>query len=482
MSSFSLVTILLVSGLRALAAAVPSAVLDGVIPGQYIIRLKPGLQPAEFESHMVWATGVHKRSPGRRDTTGIEKSFNIGAFNAYTGSFDDDSIAEIGAGEEVLSVEPNRIVELDAFYTQWNAPWGLTALSSPNRLPDSSDTGSYVYDRSAGEGTFVYMLDTGVQISHPNFGGRAVRGYNARPEEAFDDLGGHGTHTAGIVGSQTYGVVKKATIVAVKVLAGGRHHQGLGTVDTVLDGYNWAVNNITQTPGRLGKSVISMSLGFTVSSQTSALDDAVKAAYDLGVVTVASAGNSNQDAIGRSPARAEQAFTVGAANWDRTRAAFSNYGSSVKIFGPGVGIKSLGLNNGYATMSGTSQAAPYVAGLIAYLMSKEGLATPKAVLNRVKELAIDGVVQDTKGSENLLAYNGRQGVIQGVARRAKKIRLVVCGMGRRSAVLKNVEMMSEKDFEWFSGEPVEFAYHIIKSCFESDSNNVDLTGCLTKSQ
>lgn len=221
MSPFSLVAILLVSGLRALAAAVPSAALDGVIPGQYIIRLKPGLQPAEFESHMVWATGVHKRSPGRRDTTGIEKSFNIGAFNAYTGSFDDDSIAEIGAGEEVLSVEPNRIVELDAFYTQWNAPWGLTALSSPNRLPDSSDTGSYVYDRSAGEGTFVYMLDTGVQISHPNFGGRAVRGYNARPEEAFDDLGGHGTHTAGIVGSQTYGVVKKATIVAVKVLAGG---------------------------------------------------------------------------------------------------------------------------------------------------------------------------------------------------------------------------------------------------------------------
>lgn len=151
----------------------------------------------------------------------------------------------------------------------------------------------------------------------------------------------------------------------------------------------------------------------------------MKAAYDLGVVTVASAGNSNQDAIGRSPARAEQAFTVGAANWDRTRAAFSNYGSSVKIFGPGVGIKSLGLNNGYATMSGTSQAAPYVAGLIAYLMSKEGLATPKAVLDRVKELAIDGVVQDTKGSENLLAYNGRQGVIQGVARRAKKIRLMV---------------------------------------------------------
>ncbi|KAF9881254.1 hypothetical protein CkaCkLH20_01404 [Colletotrichum karsti] len=421
MPSISAAAVLLTFVLRALSVAVPKVAPVGAIPGQYIVRLKPGLQASDIQSHLDWAVDAHRRSPQRRDTTGLGKSFSIGRFNAYTGSFDDDSIAEISAAAGVHSVEPNRFVEPDVFMSQSSATWGLASLSSPNQLPDTSNVYSYAYDRSSGAGTFVYVVDTGVQISHPDFAGRAVKGYNAQPDEEFDDFGGHGTHTAGVVGSQTYGVVKRATIVDVKVLAGG----GSGTVENVLDGYNWAVNNITQTPGRLGKSVISMSLGFAVSSRTSALEDAVKAAYDLGVVTVVSAGNGNQDAAGRSPARAEHAFTVAAADWNRNRAGFSNYGASVEIFAPGVDIKSLGLDNGYATRSGTSQATPFVAGLVAYLMSKEGLTTPKALLDRVTALAISDVVQDSKGAGNLLAYNGRQGVIVGTARRAVGVPLRV---------------------------------------------------------
>ncbi|KAL0944018.1 alkaline serine protease alp1 [Colletotrichum truncatum] len=412
MSHFSAAAVLLAFSLQAIAAAVPNAAPDGVIPGQYIVRLKPGLQPAEVQEHLSWAAAVHERSPRRRDTTGVGKSFTIGEFNAYAGHFDEDSIAEIGAGAGVISVEPNRVVELDSLATQKAAPWGLASLSTPSRPPDSSDSRPYKFDDSSGEGTFAYVVDTGIHISHPDFAGRAIRGYNAQPDEEFDDFGGHGTHVAGIVGSQTYGVVKNATIVDVKVLVGG----GSGTVQTVLDGYNWAVSNITQTPGRLTKSVINLSLGFTVSSQSSALDDAVQAAYGLGIVTVVSAGNGNQDAVQRSPARAKHAITVAASDWKRARAGFSNYGPSVDIFAPGVGIRSLTIDDGYASRDGTSQATPHITGLIAYLRSQEELATPKAVLEKLKALAISNVVQDAKGAANLFAYNGVRGFIKGVTR------------------------------------------------------------------
>ncbi|KAK1729973.1 peptidase S8/S53 domain-containing protein [Colletotrichum acutatum] len=400
MPFISATAVLLTLGLRALAAPAPASVApDGIIPGEYIVSLKPGLARSQIESHLARAASVHSRRRRDTPTGGISKTFSIGAFNAYAGSFDEATLAEILSGDvegAVASVEPNRLVEIDALVTQDAAPWGLASLSSPNQLSSSSDGQPYTYDDSAGEGSFAYILDTGVQVYHPDFAGHAVKGYSSQPDEEFDDFGGHGTHVAGTVGSQTYGVAKKATVVDVKVLAG----IGTGSVATVLDGYNWAVNNITDTPGRLAKSVISMSLA-------SALDEAVNAAYDLGVPTVVSAGNLNQDASQRSPARAARAFTVAAADWNRTRASFSNFGSLVEVFAPGVAVRSLGLDNGTTVYSGTSQAVPHVTGLIAYLRGKEeGLDTPDEVFARVEELAVEGVVRDPRGTANLLAFNG----------------------------------------------------------------------------
>ncbi|UQC82699.1 alkaline protease [Colletotrichum lupini] len=412
MPVISATAVLLTLGLWALAAPAPVpapafVAADGTIPGEYIVSLKPGLARSQIESHLSRAASVHARR--RRDTTptgGISKTFSIGAFNAYAGSFDEATLAEILSGDvegAVASVEPNRLVEIDALVTQDAAPWGLASLSSLNQLSSSSDGQPYTYDDSAGEGSFAYIVDTGVQVYHPDFAGHAVKGYSSQPDEEFDDFGGHGTHVAGTVGSQTYGVAKKATVVDVKVLAGF----GTGSVATVLDGYNWAVNNITDTPGRLAKSVISMSLGFPVSTTASALDEAVNAAYDLGVPTVVSAGNLNQDASRRSPARAARAFTVAAADWNRTRASFSNFGSLVEVFAPGVEVRSLGLDNGTTVYSGTSQAVPHVTGLIAYLRGKEeDLSTPDEVFARVRELSVEGVVRDPQGTANLLAFNG----------------------------------------------------------------------------
>ncbi|KAJ0334710.1 hypothetical protein COL5a_000773 [Colletotrichum fioriniae] len=407
MPFISATAVFLTLGFRALAAPAPASVIpDGIIPGEYIVSLKPGLARSQIESHLSRAASVHNRRRRDAHTSGISKTFSIGAFNAYAGSFDEATLAEILSGDvegAVASVEPNRLVEIDALVTQDAAPWGLASLSSLNQLSGSSDGQPYTYDDSAGEGSFAYILDTGVQVYHPDFAGHAVKGYTSQPDEEFDDFGGHGTHVAGTIGSQTYGVAKKATVVDVKVLAGF----GTGSVATVLDGYNWAVNNITDTPGRLAKSVISMSLGFPVSTTASALDEAVNAAYDLGVPTVVSAGNLNQDASRRSPARAARAFTVAAADWNRTRASFSNFGSLVEVFAPGVEVRSLGLDNGTTVYSGTSQAVPHVTGLIAYLRGKEeGLATPDEAFARVRELAVEGVVRDPQGTANLLAFNG----------------------------------------------------------------------------
>jgi oryzin len=174
----------------------------------------------------------------------------------------------------------------------------------------------------------------------------------------------------------------------------------------VLDGYNWAVTNITNTPGRKEQAVISMSLG---GGRSDAFNAAVQEAYSAGVHTVVAAGNDNANAYNYSPASAPNATTVGAIDIDNNRASFSNYGELVDLFAPGVNIKSAWYTSNSATntISGTSMACPHVAGLSLYLRAREGLTTPKSVARRLKELATSGVVQDAgSGSPNLLAYNG----------------------------------------------------------------------------
>lgn len=129
--------------------------------------------------------------------------------------------------------------------TQRDAPWGLGTVS--HRIPGSTD---YVYDTSAGSGTYAYIVDSGVQVSHSQFSGRATHGYSV--VSGTTDTVGHGTHCAGTVAGSTYGVAKQANIVAVKVFAGID-----GTTSDVLDGFNWAVNDIT-SKNRKSKAVISM--------------------------------------------------------------------------------------------------------------------------------------------------------------------------------------------------------------------------------
>ncbi|KAJ4118943.1 proteinase B [Fusarium equiseti] len=377
-------------------------------PDKYIITLKPEAAEAKVEAHMAWVTDVHRRSLGKRDTSGVEKKFNISSWNAYSGEFDDATIAEIKKSPEVAFVEPDYIVTLDykveelsdrALTTQSSAPWGLAAIS--RRTPGGS---TYTYDTTAGAGTYGYVVDSGINTAHTNFGGRASLGYNAAGGAHVDTLG-HGTHVAGTIASTTYGVAKRANVISVKVFVGNQ-----ASTSVILAGFNWAVNDIV-SKNRASRSVINMSLGGP-SSQTWAT--AINAAYSQGVLSVVAAGNGDENgrplpASGQSPANVPNAITVAAADSNWRTASFTNYGPEVDVFGPGVNIQSTWYTSNSATntISGTSMACPHVAGLALYLQALENLNTPAAVTNRIKSLATTGrITGSLSGSPNAFAFNG----------------------------------------------------------------------------
>ncbi|KAL4742525.1 alkaline protease 1 [Aspergillus similis] len=388
------------------------------VPGKYIVTFKSGLNVDQIDAHTTWASNVHKRNLERRGLaerdqySGVEKNYKINKFAAYSGSFDDATIEEIRNSADVAHVEEDQIWYIDALTSQSGAPWGLGAISHKG---ESSTT--YIYDTSAGEGTYAYVVDTGINVDHEEFGGRASLAYNAVGGQHVDSVG-HGTHVAGTIGGETYGVSKNANLLSVKVFRGES-----SSTSIILDGFNWAANDIV-SKGRTGKSAINMSLGeyYQLSPQTTtiltsddpgggysyAFNQAVEDAYDEGVLSVVAAGNDNTDASDSSPASAPNALTVAASTKSNSRASFSNYGSVVDIFAPGQDILSawIGSTTATNTISGTSMATPHIVGLSLYLMALEGLSSASAVVSRIKELATEGVLSNVQGSVNLLAYNG----------------------------------------------------------------------------
>ncbi|KAK0744597.1 peptidase S8/S53 domain-containing protein [Apiosordaria backusii] len=386
------------------------------IPGKYIITLKPGVAPSHIKTHLSWVKDVHARSLSRRDESGIEKVYDALDFHGYAGFFDEGTIAQIRASDDVASVEQDQIFHLtyvppsgpqprprQTLTTQKDAPWGLGSIS--HRLPNSTE---YLYD-SRGEGAdgyTAYVVDTGIRTTHSEFadGRRASLGYNAYPDASNDeDNIGHGTHVSGTIAGRTYGVAKKARVVGVKVF-----DWGSSTTSIVLDGYLWAVNNITAP----SKSVINLSLG---GPQSNAVDSAIATAYSAGILTVVAAGNDgiSSDNGWGSPASAPEALAIGAIDVENVRPSFSNWGPGVDIWAPGVMVKSAWNwdDDDFLEVEGTSMASPHVAGLVLYLRSLEevqgGLGLVGAVVDKVRELGTKGVVKGGgRGSVNLLAYNG----------------------------------------------------------------------------
>ncbi|PYH99078.1 subtilisin-like protein [Aspergillus ellipticus CBS 707.79] len=376
----------------------PRQTID-IIPGKYIVAFKPGVDEATIESHTEWTTLLHKRSLESRNITdtdlpvGIERTYKINKFAGYAGSFDEATIEEIRKNRDVAYVEEDQVWYLDELVTETRAPWGLGSISHKGAA--STD---YVYDDSAGEGSYAYVVDTGIYSAHQEFEGRAVLAYNAAGGQHVDGVG-HGTHVAGTIGGKTYGVSKKATLLSVKVFVGES-----SSTSVILDGFNWAANDIV-SKNRTSKSAINMSLG---GGYSRTFNNAVENAFDMGVLSVVAAGNENADASHTSPASAPDAVTVAAMNRSNARANFSNYGPVVDIFAPGENVLSawIGSTSATNTISGTSMSTPHITGLVIYLMTLEELSTPGAATARLKALATRNVVTNASGSPNLLAYNG----------------------------------------------------------------------------
>ncbi|KAG8905065.1 serine protease [Tulasnella sp. 403] len=339
------------------------------IDDSYIIVLKDGI---DLTTHTAVVQGMHTEDALNSDGSGLTHVYD-GPIKGYAGRFGNTTVAKIRAMAEVDYIEHDQLVW--ATEIERSAPWGLARISHREKLRFGTFR-EYVYDKHGGEGVDAYVIDTGVNIDHVEFQGRAKWGKTIPVNDVDVDANGHGTHCAGTIASRKYGVAKAANIIAVKVLGSN----GSGTMSDVLSGVLWAA---TQASAKLAAaraeymatgrtnykgSVANMSLG---GGKSKALDDAVNKAVDSGLHFAVAAGNENKDACNTSPAAAGKAITVGASTIADSRAYFSNWGPCVDVFAPGLNILSTWNtgNTSTNTISGTSMASPHVAGLLAYLLS-----------------------------------------------------------------------------------------------------------------
>ncbi|MER6596550.1 S8 family peptidase, partial [Micromonospora purpureochromogenes] len=292
----------------------------------------------------------------------------------------------LAADPAVAYVEQDRVVTVQG--TQANPPWGLDRIDQRS-LPLNA---SYTYPNTASN-VRAYIIDTGIRTTHTDFGGRASWGTNT-VDRNNTDCNGHGTHVAGTVGGNRYGVAKAARLIAVKVL----NCSGSGSTTGVVSGINWVTANAVKP------AVANMSLGGGASS---AIDNAVTNSVNSGVTYAVAAGNSSANACGYSPARAAAALTVGATTSSDARASYSNYGSCVDIFAPGSSILSAWRTSDTAanTISGTSMASPHVAGAAALVLSANPSYTPAQVASYLITNATTGrVTNPGTGSPNRLLF------------------------------------------------------------------------------
>lgn len=356
------------------------------VDGDYIVSFAPGISVDK----------EIKVAPGRA----ISAKFKYDkALNGFAASLSAEQVCAFQKRPNIQFVEKDAIVTA----AQSPAPWGLDRIDQVDKVNPLSQL-SYVSEYNyitTGAGVDAYIIDTGIYTAHNDFGGRARVGIDTLGGNG-QDCDGHGTHVAGTVGGQDYGVAKDVKLIAVRVL----NCRGSGTTTSVVTGIEWVIGNHNSTP-----AVANLSLGGGISA---AIDLAVSNLIGDGVVTVVAAGNSTKDVKTSSPARVEVAITVAASDSSDKLATFSNFGSGVDLIAPGVGIKSTWILSKRApslfhTISGTSMASPHVAGVVArYLQGSPG-ETPDQVAKAIKGAATGGKIAltstaATSGTPNLLVY------------------------------------------------------------------------------
>ncbi|UNI18123.1 hypothetical protein JDV02_004413 [Purpureocillium takamizusanense] len=352
------------------------------IPDKYIVKFKQDSALSLLDEALGQITGDADRI--YRDV-----------FKGFTSTLNETMLSSLRDLPEVDYVEMDGISSISGFVEQRGAAWGLGRIAHRE-----AGKNSYVFDQSAGAGTCAYVIDTGIDDTLPDFGGRAQQIKSFVPGQETDG-NGHGTHVAGTIGSNTYGVAKAAKIFGVKVLG----DDGRGRNSDIIAGMNFVAQDARRRRGDCPRGVV---VNLSLGGQRSPAENEVAAALvQSGVFVGVAAGNDNQDAGNYSPASEPSVCTVGGTAFDDTRYAQSNWGQVVDILAPGEQITSLRPGGGEATLSGTSMATPHVVGLAAYLGALEGLTGTQALCDRIRELAVrDAIVDQPYGTVNLVAFNG----------------------------------------------------------------------------
>ncbi|KAI8991471.1 peptidase S8/S53 domain-containing protein [Mycotypha africana] len=352
-------------------------------------------------------------------------------FKTIVGSFDSAFATYLSQSEYVEYVEPNQVYKA-AIFPPATAPKPYEADSNSMPLSNSNDTSqkqllqrrnvvtqtkvpswgiarvshrdlknldSYSADEAAGAGIHVYVVDSGINIDHPDIKGRAFIEANYVDYEGDGDYAGHGTHVAGTIGGSLYGVAKNVILHSVKIL----DSKGDGLTTSLIE----AVSHITEV-AKPGRSLINISL---TGPRSKMIDEVLSMAVrEHGIPVFVSAGNTGDDACEYSPSANPDVFAVGASN-DRDKIpSFSSYGDCVRVYAPGTNITSSWLEANVQTMDGTSMANPHVTGIAALLMSQHTFRSPHELYNAIVALATPGALEaaseDDNRSPKPLAYNG----------------------------------------------------------------------------
>jgi subtilisin family serine protease len=383
---------------------------ENSIESRYIIVFHEGVTSNQRGEHL---TELYQSFQNDNFPNAIRKIFSIGdTYKGYSALLSASMLEIIKKSPLISSIEQDANIFATQTCAQQNgATWGIDRISE---IPINLD-GVFRYDNNGGAAADSYIIDTGIQINHQDFGGRALWGANFA-DTVNNDCNGHGTHVAGTVGGTVYGIAKKTTLIAVKVLS----CDGSGTYEGVIEGIQWTV---TTFQSRKRPSVGNMSLG---GPYAASVNQAIEAAVSAGVTMVVAAGNENADACTKSPASAPSAISVGATGIDNSgsvqvdnRAYFSNYGKCTDIFAPGLQITSAWIGTSGTsinTISGTSMAAPHVAGMVALYIGSNTNATPKSVMEwllssgskDIVQLDCNGAISKTScnQSPNIFSYSG----------------------------------------------------------------------------
>ena len=357
------------------------------VAGQYIVVLKPNEARLAGEANSAVEVPVVAQRLASVHRAALVRSFRH-VLRGFVVRADDAALARLLADPRVEYVEEDGFAQAHA--TQAGAPWGLDRVDQRD-LPRN---GSYTYNTSAAN-VHAYVLDTGVLGTHSQFTGRMGNGYTAIADgRGTTDCNGHGTHVAGTLGGTTYGGAKGVTLHPVRVLA----CNGTGTWSQIIAGMDWVRAN------HVKPAVANMSLG---GWGDTAADTAAANLVAAGVTLVVSAGNDNGNACNPSPARVASAITVGSVRDDDGRSFFSNYGSCLDLFAPGSSVLSAWHTSATATntISGTSMAAPHVAGAAALYLAANPAATPAQVATALVNSSSPGrVLAAGAGSPNRLLY------------------------------------------------------------------------------